>query len=74
MYKGRNGIVLKDASTKWGWDIKTDDDILLAIMGYPYFATVMSEFIVDAIKESARDKKSYRDIKDLAQHIASNYI
>ena len=74
MFKASNGFTLKDASTKWGWDIKDGNDLITALMGMPYFATVATGFIIEAVKESMRDRLIYDDIKDLANHIAANYI
>lgn len=74
MYKASNGITLLDAKTEWGWSIASDADIITALLGLPYFATVATPFIVDAIKQAAGDRKEYANIGDLAQHIAENYI
>jgi hypothetical protein len=70
-----NGIVtLSDATTPEGWSITSDRDIVLALMGMPYFATVATPFIEDAVEQSARDRRDYDNVRDLAQHIAENYI
>ena len=74
MFKAPNGFTLKDASTKWGWDIKSGNDVVMALIGMEPFATVASDFIVDAIRESMKDRMVYEDIYDLAEHILTHYI
>ncbi len=69
-----NKIVLLDATTPEGWSIASDSDIVLALMGMPYFATVATPFIEDAIKQAAGDRQTFDNVQDLAQHIAENYI
>ena len=69
-----NKIVLLDATTPEGWSITSDSDIVLALMGMPYFATVATPFIEDAIKQAAGDRPAFDNVQDLAQHIAENYI
>ena len=69
-----NKIVLLDATTPEGWSIASDSDIILALMSLPYFATVATPFIEDAVEQSARDRRDYDNVRDLAQHIAENYI
>ena len=67
-------IKLKDCSTKWGWDIRCMDDLILALSGLPYFKTVAACFIKEAVIDAARDRREYDNIYDLARHIAANYI
>lgn len=74
MYKASNGITLLDADTGQGWSIASDADIITALLGLPYFATVATPFIVEAIEQAKADRKEYDNIRDLAQHIAENYI
>lgn len=72
MYTGI--VTLKDNTTPNGWNIESDNDIILALEAYPYFQTVAAPFIAEAVEQSAGDQTEYDDIKALAQHIAENYI
>ena len=72
MYQGN--ITLIDATTPDGWTIKSMDDVILALLAFPYFQTVATPFIVEAIQQSIKDRREYENITDLAQHIAENYI
>jgi len=63
-----------DPVTKWGWTIKSKEDIVTALMGYGSFATVDRAYIEEAIDQAARDRQQYADIEDLAQTILTSYI
>lgn len=63
-----------DPVTKWGWTIKSKEDIITALMGYEAFATVDRAYIEEAIEQAARDRQQYADIEDLAQTILTSYI
>lgn len=67
-------IALKDRKTKWGWEVKTFDDLVLAVSGYPYFETVATCFIEEAVVSAAHDRSEWNDVREIAQHIAENYI
>ena len=74
MYKAKNGLTLLSAETPDGWTIRTAQDILTALLAFPYFQTVADAFIWEALEQATTDRKEYADIKDLAQYIAENYI
>lgn len=74
MYKAKNGLIIKDATTPDGWTIRNADDIITALLSFPYFQTVATCFIVEAMQQAADSRKEYADIKDLAAYIAENYI
>ena len=40
MYVAKNGFALKDSMTRHGWPIRTAEDIITALYGYPVFQTV----------------------------------
>ena len=63
-----------DPVTKWGWTIKSRQDIITALMGYEAFATVDRAYIADAVDQAAQDSTEYFDIESLAIHILKNYI
>lgn len=63
-----------DPVTKWGWTIKSKEDIVTALMGYEAFATVDRAYIADAVDQAAQDRTEYMDIESLAIHILQNYI
>ena len=67
-------ISFYNPETKWGWTIKSRQDIITALMGYEAFATVDRAFIEEAIDQAARDRQQYADIEDLAQTILTSYI
>ena len=67
-------ISFYNPETKWGWAIKSRQDIITALMGYEAFATVDRAFIEEAIDQAARDRQQYADIEDLAQTILTSYI
>lgn len=74
MYQAKNGFTLLDATTPDGWTIQTAEDILTALLAFPYFQSVADCFLWDAIGRAAEERKVYDDIKDLAAYIAKNYI
>lgn len=74
MYKAKNGFTLIDATTKDGWTISNADDIMTALLSFPCFQTVYTGLLWEAVAESVNDRLVYDDIRDLADHIASNYI
>ena len=67
-------IALKDTSTKWGWKIKNTRDLVLAVLGYPYFQTVDSLLIEEAVESAAHDREEWNDVHELAQYTAETYI
>ena len=74
MFKANNGFTLQDAGTKWGWDIKTPEDLITALLGMPQFDTVYSEFICEALKQAMEERLEYANIDDLADYLATNYL
>lgn len=73
-YRARNGIVILNADTGAGWDIKTDGDIITALLMFPVFETVYTEYIIDALDRAAGLRTEYADIRDLARTLTENYI
>ena len=73
-YKARNGFTLQDADTGRGWEIKTAEDILTALLEFPAFQTVSQYFIWDAIDQATTDRKEYADIREFAEYLLTNYI
>ena len=67
-------INFSDPVTKWGWTIKSKEDIVTALMGYGSFADVDAGYISEAVEQAARDRQQYADIEDLAQTILTSYI
>ena len=67
-------ITLGDNMTKWGWRIRDDNDLITALYGYPVFDTVYSGFMIEAIKNSGKDKRRWKDVKELGNHILGNYV
>ena len=51
MYKAKNGLIIKDATTPDGWTIRNADDIITALLSFPYFQTVATCFIVEAMQQ-----------------------
>lgn len=74
MYKAKNGLIIKDEMTPDGWKIRDGNDILTALLSFPYFQTVATGFILEALQQAADSRKEYADIKELAAYIAENYI
>lgn len=74
MYKAKNGFTLLNAETPEGWRISRAEDIITALLSFPYFQTVATGIIWEAIGQAVNDRKEYTDIRDLAQYIAQNYI
>lgn len=69
-------ISFDNPETKWGWTIKSKEDIVTALMGYGPFANVdaghiseVRDRISEVIEKAARDRQQYADIEDLAQTI-----
>jgi len=73
-YKAKNGFTLLNADTGKGWEIRTPQDIITALLIYPYFQTVGTGVIWDTIRQAVEVRKEYEDIKDLANYLAENYI
>ena len=73
-YKAKNGFILQDATTPGGWTITTAQDIITALLAYPYYETVATCFLWEALEQAAGDRKEYANIDDLAHYIAENYI
>ena len=63
-----------DPLTKWGWTIKSRQDIVTALMGYEAFSTTSPGYIEEAIAQAAQDRTNYADIEDLAKTILTKYI
>lgn len=74
MYEARNGFILRDADTGHGWTVSRAEDILTALLAFPYFQTVDSGILWEAIDQATTERKEYEDIKDLAEYLAENYI
>lgn len=74
MYKAKNGLILKDSKTPAGFNIRSDADIITALLYFPTFQTVATGFIEDALNQAKTDRSEYADIKDLAQHLLTYYI
>ena len=74
MYRAKDGFTLEDNSTKWGWEIKSTQDIITALEGYPAFSTVAEGFISRALFYAAQDRDTYKDIEELGQYILTNYL
>lgn len=73
-YKARNGFTLQDADTGRGWEIKTAEDVLTALLIFPAFQTISSYYIWDAIDQATTDRKEYADIREFAEYLLTNYI
>lgn len=74
MYKAKNGFVLQNDEAPGGWKIREAQDIETALYSFPYFQTVASGILWDAIGQAITERKVYEDIKDFAQYLATNYI
>lgn len=74
MYKAKNGFILNDATAPGGWTIKSAQDIETALLSFPYFQTVYTGILWEAIQQATETRKEYADIKEFAQYIAENYI
>lgn len=74
MYRAKNGLLIEDNRTKWGWKIKTAQDIATALQGYPAFATVAEGAIWRALSEAVAERRIYADIEDLGRELAGKYI
>lgn len=74
MYKARNGFTLIDDQTPDGWTIENPQDIITALLSYPEFETVATDFIFEAIAQAIETRKEYADIDDLANELTTYYI
>ena len=74
MYKARNGFTRHDDTAPGGWTIREAQDIVTALLSYPYFQTVDTGILWEAIGQAVEARKEYADIKEFAQYIAENYI
>ena len=73
-YRAINGFTLETADTGKGWTIRTADDIITALLGYPYFQTVDTGILWDEITQAVTERKEYRDINEFAEYLAENFI
>lgn len=74
MYKAKNGFMLNDNTTKWGWPIKTARDIATALQWYGAFATVETEFLLEAFASACEERLVYDDIEAFGNFLLANYI
>ena len=74
MYQAKNGFVLRSDAAPGGWTIRTPQDIETALLSFPYFQTVASGILWEAITEAVQERKEFADIKEFAQFLATNYI
>lgn len=74
MYKAKNGFILHDSTTPAGFDIKTPQDILTALVCYPAFETVAAAFIWEALEQAIKERKEYANIDQLAEFLTETYI
>lgn len=74
MYKAQNGFTLNDATTAQGWTIRTPEDIINALLSFPYFQTVAPGLLLEALEQATESRKEYDNINDLAEHLAAYYI
>ena len=74
MYKAQNGFTLQSSETPDGWTIQSAQDILTALLSFPYFQTVAEGILWEAIGQAVETRKEYADIKEFAQYLAENYI
>ena len=74
MYKAKNGFSLDNSETPGGWTIRDAQDILTALLAYPYFQTVDTGILWEKIGQAVDARKEYADIKEFAQFLADNYI
>lgn len=74
MYKARNGFTLLNDETPDGWRILCAEDILTALLAFPYFQTAADCFIWEAIDQATTERKVYADITEFAGYIAENYL
>lgn len=68
----RNFCLENVTDNKYGWTIKTDHDLLTALMGRPELESVAPGFIVEALNQL--DNKSYKNVDDLAADLAEHYL
>lgn len=67
-------ITLKDSATAAGFDIRTDADIITALLFYPYFQTVDTGILWEAIEQAAENRSEYDSLRQLADVLAAEYI
>lgn len=71
-----NRVILKDAESGWGWDIKTVGDLVLAAMGKDEFATVYDvKGVVDCVLFDIVDgHEPFENIDAFVKYCSENYI
>lgn len=69
-----NAINLKNPMTKWGWTVRTVDDMVLALEGDSYFSTVATCFIREAVLSSLYDRHEWDSVEQMGSYIKRNYI
>lgn len=74
MYIAKNGLTIEDDMTPQGWQIRNAQDILTALLAFPYFETVGAAFIWEALAQAMPVRKHYKSIEDLATFLAENLI
>lgn len=74
MCVAKSGFVLEDDMTPQGWQIRNAQDILTALLAFPYFETVGAAFIWEALAQAMPVRKHYKSIEDLVQFLAENFI
>lgn len=67
-------IVFGNRMTKWGWDVKTVEDLVLALEGETKFSSVAECFIVEAVYSALRDKQEWKNITEFSEYVSENYI
>ena len=72
----RNKVILNDAESGWGWDIKDFSDLVLAAMGKPEFETVYDvRGVVDCVLCDIVDgHKAFKNIDAFVKYCSENYI
>ena len=74
-YETKSGLALADNMTKWGWEITSASELILALEGLPEFETVATAFIVEALESAINDKRTeFKDVQDLADTLTEYYI
>lgn len=73
-YKAKNGFTLLNAWTPDGWQIRTPQDIITALLSFPDFETVATEALWQALEDATAERKEYADIKDLADYLTTYYV
>jgi hypothetical protein len=75
-FEFKNKVILKDAETKWGWEIKSYNDLVLAAKGMPEFETV---YDVRGVVDSVLDDMlfcglHFKDFNAFCEYCSYNYI